>query len=156
MAPTPRAVAMPIIPRMAASTTVLLKLTSRSGWRSTLVLHHSDPRRLRENCALSGPSALVVLTSRLRDPVQCSGGFRQRALKREIAQRDDTDEPLISVHYRETPYLQLRHVLNHVHNFFILKAIFNLLAHCILNHGIRPLFLDDTADRNVAIGDHPD
>ena len=43
--------------------------------------------------------ALVVLTSRLRDPVQGSCGFRQRALDRQITQRDNPDKPFITVHY---------------------------------------------------------
>src|SRR6516164_3476622 len=100
--------------------------------------------------------ALVVLTSRLRDPVQRSCGFRQRSLDRQIAQRDDSDEPLIAVHYWETPYLQRRHVLNHVRNLFILKAVFDLVAHYVLNRRIRSLSLGDTSDCDVTIGDHAD
>src|SRR6516162_664536 len=100
--------------------------------------------------------ALVVLSSRLRDPVQSSCGFRQRSLDRQIAERDDSDEPLIAIHYWETPYLQLRHILNHVRNLFILKAVFDLLAHYILNRRIRPLSLGDTTDRDVTTGDHAD
>jgi len=71
--------------------------------------------------------------------------FRQRTLQREIAPRDDADEPFIAVHYRKAPNLQLRHILNHVRDFLILKAVFNLLAHYVLDCCIRHLSLGDRA-----------
>ena len=30
----------------------------------------------------------------------------------EIAKRDDADEPLIAVHHRQTPHLDVRHILS--------------------------------------------
>ena len=73
--------------------------------------------------------ALVVATSWLRDSVQRSSGFRQRTLKREITQRNDSDKALIPVHYWKAPYLEFRHILNYVRNILIPKAVFDLLAH---------------------------
>jgi hypothetical protein len=52
--------------------------------------------------------------------------------------------------------LQLRHILNHVRGFLILKAIFYLLAHYFPNRCIRPPSLGDAADRDVTIGNHAD
>jgi hypothetical protein len=62
-------------------------------------------QRPTSHVSLSGCTALIVLTPRLRDPVQRPGGFRQRTLGREIAQRDNPDKALIPVHHRETPHL---------------------------------------------------
>src|SRR6266542_5545363 len=96
-------------------------------------------------------AALVVLFARPRDAAQRLGGVR--LLLRQVAERDDTDEALLAVHHRQTPHLDVGHVLADVRSFFILEAVHDLPRHRLAHLGVGPLALGTGADRGIAVGD---
>ena len=108
--------------------------------------------------------------SRARGAVGRSGNARRRARRsaerfagtvgpvgeREVAERDDPDQPLVAVEHRQPAHLEVGHVLRDVVEVVVVEAVFDLLAHHVAHLGVRALALRHRAHRDVAVGDHAD
>src|SRR5262249_55061468 len=103
----------------------------------------------------SDPSTLITRSTRLRYPVQGPCRLWQRAVGRQIAQRDDADEAFLPIHHWQTPDLELRHILGHMIYLLILEAVFDFMAHDVADFSSRPFPLGHAANRDVAVGNHP-
>jgi hypothetical protein len=122
----------------------------------------SDPRRyrslspraahLRLRKAPSGRHGLIVLIARLRD--SCEGFAHIRFLSGKIAERDNADETLIAVHYRQSVHLEISHILGDMPGILILEAVFDLTRHRIADFAVRSFAIANPADCNVTIADH--
>jgi hypothetical protein len=69
-----------------------------------------------------------MLAAGLPNPMQRLCRFRQGAMGRQIAERDDTNQAFVPIHDRKTSHLELRHVLGHMLNVLVLKAIFDFMT----------------------------
>src|SRR5436309_11766876 len=76
------------------------------------------------------------------------------AIGGEIAQRNDTNQTLVAIKHRQPTDLKVAHVLEHVLNVLIVKAISDFLTHDVANLDIGTFAFGDTADGDVAVGDH--
>jgi hypothetical protein len=74
----------------------------------------------------------------------------------DVAERDDADEPLVAVHHRQAAHLQVAHVAGNVLQVLVVEAVLDLGAHDIGEARIGALARAHGADRDVAVGDHPD
>src|SRR5438132_255489 len=54
----------------------------------------------------------------------------------------------------QSPDLDVGHVAGHFFEFLIFKAVFDVFGHHLPHPGLWTLSLGDTADRNIAIGNH--
>src|SRR5205807_5170281 len=55
---------------------------------------------------------------------------------------------------RQASHLNVSHIASDLLEVLILETIFDVLSHDVAHLGVRALPLANTADRNVAIGDH--
>ena len=101
-------------------------------------------------------TAMRMLATRLRDAAQSRCSLYRFTIRCEVAEGDDTDEPLVAVENREPSHLQVAHVLQNALDFFVVKAVFNLCAHDVAHLGIRSFAQRHAADHDIAIGDHTD
>src|SRR5688572_4067382 len=75
---------------------------------------------------------------------------------RYIAERDDADEALVAVDHRQAPDLVVAHVLGDMVELLVVEAVLNFRAHYLAHRGVGPLACRDSADGDVAVGDHAD
>src|SRR6266849_7109529 len=101
-------------------------------------------------------AALGMLAAASGNSMQRLGRLRERACRRKIGERDDADETLIATHHRQTPKLQLRHVLGHVRGILVFETVLDLRAHGVAYLAVRSFALGNPANRDIAVGDHAD
>src|SRR6185503_2398321 len=75
-------------------------------------------------------------------------------LLRDVAERDDADQPLLAVHHRQAPHLDIAHVLGHVLEILVFEDVLYFLAHDLAHRRVRAFAQRHRADRDVAVGNH--
>jgi len=62
--------------------------------------------------------------------------------------------PLFAIKDRQAPDLNVGHIARDFLDLLIIETVFDVLGHDVTHFGFGPFPLGDTADRNVAIGNH--
>src|SRR5579863_8301404 len=86
-----------------------------------------------------------------------AGSARVRPV-RDIRERDDSDQPFLAVQHGQAPYLELGHIVCHVVDILVLKAVLDALARHYFPNGRASWISTMTipSDSYVPVRDHAD
>ncbi len=99
---------------------------------------------------------LRMLAARLGDPADRMTGRARSFGQRDVGERDDTHQTFATVEHGQPPQFDVGHVVRHLVDVVIGKAVFHLHAHHIAHRSLRSLSGGHCAHRDVAVGDHAD
>src|ERR1700704_981894 len=74
----------------------------------------------------------------------------------DVAERDNTDQPLFATEYRQPPDLDVAHVRRDLVEILVVITVLDLGGHDIADPRIGPTAQRNPADGNVAVGNHSD
>jgi hypothetical protein len=97
-----------------------------------------------------------MVTARLRNAAQRFAGPGGLAVRGEVAERDNANQPPVAADHRHSPQFEIAHILKDIADFLVVKAALYLRAHHIPDLGVGTSALRDATDGNVAVRDHAD
>jgi hypothetical protein len=97
-----------------------------------------------------------MIAARLRNAAQRFAGPGCLAIRGEIAERDNANQPPVAADHRHSPQFEIAHVLKDIVDFLVVKAALYLRAHYVPDLGVGTFALRDPTDGNVAVRDHAD
>jgi hypothetical protein len=97
-----------------------------------------------------------MLAAWLRDAAQSLARASGCAIRGKIADRNDTDQSLVTINDRQPANLDIAHVAQDVIDLLVFEAVFHLGAHHVPHPSVRTFTLGNSTHRYIAVGDHPD
>src|SRR5205814_5923671 len=92
----------------------------------------------------AGPRVFAYRFARLT--VACGHG--------NVCERQDANEAFVPADHRQTPDLDIAHIVDDVLDVLVIEAVPYILRHDVEHLGIRTLALGNAANRDVAVSDH--